>query len=181
MSIGERIKARRLELGLSVDEVAKRLNRDRATVYRYESNEIENLPISILEPLAEILQTSPAYLMGWEKKTSENQNLSFNYFIERLMFLLGYEVVYDDEDANVWLFGNEGVYEITEAALDDLRSGVKAYLRFKIQELMGASRKISKNQPLKHRNEILNAANEIKGSTEEDKNHDDAIMDSEDF
>lgn len=65
MKVGDRIKARRLELGLSVDEVAAALGKNRATIYRYESNEIENFPTSVLEPLSIVLDTSPAYLMGW--------------------------------------------------------------------------------------------------------------------
>lgn len=67
MNIGERIKNRRIELGLSVDELAKRIGKNRATVYRYESNDIENLPTNILEPLAKALSTTPAYLMGWDQ------------------------------------------------------------------------------------------------------------------
>jgi repressor LexA len=66
MTVGKRIKLRRESLGLSVDDVAKKLGKNRATVYRYESDEIENLPTTILEPLAKILRVSPAYLMGWE-------------------------------------------------------------------------------------------------------------------
>lgn len=66
MTIGERVKARRLELGLSVDEVAEALGKNRATIYRYESNEIEKLPTTVLEPLANVLGVSPGYLMGWE-------------------------------------------------------------------------------------------------------------------
>lgn len=65
MNIGERIRQRRIELNLSVEEVAKRLGKNRATVYRYENSDIENLPAPILEPLAKILETSPSYLMGW--------------------------------------------------------------------------------------------------------------------
>lgn len=72
-SVGDRIKARRIELGLSVDELAQRLGKNRATVYRYESNDIEHMPITTLVPLAEVLQTSPADLMGWE--TEENPEL----------------------------------------------------------------------------------------------------------
>ena len=71
MTIGNRIKNRRKELNLSVDEVAEKLNKNRATIYRYENDEIENLPINILEPLAEILDTTPAYLMGWEENNDE--------------------------------------------------------------------------------------------------------------
>lgn len=41
MKIGERIRQRRKEIGLSVDELAEILGKNRATVYRYESNEIE--------------------------------------------------------------------------------------------------------------------------------------------
>lgn len=66
MQTGNRIKKRRLELGLTVDDLAKHLNKNRATIYRYESNEIENMPANVLEPLAQVLKTTPAYLMGWE-------------------------------------------------------------------------------------------------------------------
>ena len=65
MTIGERIKQRRKELGLSVDEVADKLGKNRATVYRYESNNIENFPVGTLEPIAKILETTPSKLMGW--------------------------------------------------------------------------------------------------------------------
>lgn len=67
-NIGAKIKNRRKSLGLSVEELAKRINKNRATIYRYESSEIENLPITILEPLAKALETTPAKLMGWEDK-----------------------------------------------------------------------------------------------------------------
>ncbi|MBQ8603867.1 MAG: helix-turn-helix domain-containing protein [Oscillospiraceae bacterium] len=67
MTTGERIKIRRKELGLSAEEIAKKLDRSPATIYRYEKGDIEKVPGDILEPLAEILETTPAYLMGWEK------------------------------------------------------------------------------------------------------------------
>lgn len=67
MSVGTRVKKRRIELGLSVDELAEKIKKSRATVYRYESDEIENLSITILEPLAKALDTTPTYLMGWDE------------------------------------------------------------------------------------------------------------------
>ena len=66
MTVGERMKLRRKELGMNVDDVAVRIGKDRATVYRYEGSEIENMPIGVLAPLAKALDTTPAYLMGWE-------------------------------------------------------------------------------------------------------------------
>lgn len=65
MTIGEKIKKKRIELGLTADELGAKINKDRATIYRYESSEIENMPVPIIAPLAQALNTSPAYLMGW--------------------------------------------------------------------------------------------------------------------
>ncbi|NMB41001.1 MAG: helix-turn-helix transcriptional regulator [Firmicutes bacterium] len=66
MTIGERIKKRRKEIGMSVETLAEKLGKNRATIYRYESDQIENMPLSVIEPLAKVLNVSPAYLMGWE-------------------------------------------------------------------------------------------------------------------
>ena len=68
MTVGKRIKNRRKNLRMSVDKLATKLNKNRATIYRYEKSDIENLPIHILESLAEALDTTPQYLMGWDKK-----------------------------------------------------------------------------------------------------------------
>jgi transcriptional regulator with XRE-family HTH domain len=74
-SVQDRIKARRKELCLSADQVAEALGVSRATVYRYESAEIEKLPAVILKPLAEVLHTTPAYLMGWDDTSSCKQEV----------------------------------------------------------------------------------------------------------
>lgn len=65
MEIYERIKLRRKELNLTADDVAAALGVSRATVYRYESADIEKLPTQIIVPLADVLKCSPAWLMGW--------------------------------------------------------------------------------------------------------------------
>lgn len=72
MRVGERIKSRRKEIGLSAEQVAKELGVSPATVYRYESNDIMNMRIDKLEPIAKALRTTPAYLMGWEDDKKEN-------------------------------------------------------------------------------------------------------------
>ena len=78
MNVHERIKRRRKEMGLSADDVAKALNVSRATIYRYESSEIEKLPTSIIEPLCKVLKTTPAYLMGWDENIlAEEKNTDY--------------------------------------------------------------------------------------------------------
>lgn len=76
MNIGDRIKSRRKQLKMSADELGKRLGKDRSTIYRYEKGDIENLPLDILEPIAEALGTTPQYLMGWEEVKKKNDTLS---------------------------------------------------------------------------------------------------------
>lgn len=66
-NVGKCIKHRRKQIGLSAEQVAEKLGVSPATIYRYENGEIEKVPSSILEPLAKVLQTTPAYLMGWEE------------------------------------------------------------------------------------------------------------------
>lgn len=68
--IGTRIRMKRLELGLSGEHVGKMLGVDKTTIYRYEKGEIEKLPISIIKKLANILHTTPEYLMGWSDDKS---------------------------------------------------------------------------------------------------------------
>ena len=65
MTTGARMKQRRKELGISVEAVAAALGVSVATVYRYEKGDIEKVPGALLEPLARVLHTTPAYLMGW--------------------------------------------------------------------------------------------------------------------
>lgn len=84
MEINERIKNRRKEIGLSADEVANALHVSRATIYRYESKEIEKLPTNIIEPLAKVLKCSVPYLMGWDEMddTRKDFNSDINYLIK---------------------------------------------------------------------------------------------------
>lgn len=70
MSIGQRIKTMRKQRGLSIDDLAVKLDKNRTTVYRYETGDIENLPLGILDSLANALNTTPAYLMGWEDENT---------------------------------------------------------------------------------------------------------------
>ena len=77
MSISKRIKNRRQELGISVEELADRINKNKATIYRYENGDIGKVPYDILEPLSEALDVSIGYLLGSED-TVESRPLPEN-------------------------------------------------------------------------------------------------------
>lgn len=67
ISIGKRIKAKRKELGMSAEQLADVLGVSPATIYRYESNEISSIKVGRIKPMAKALNTSVAYLMGWDE------------------------------------------------------------------------------------------------------------------
>ena len=69
-SIGQRIKECRLKLNLSAEDIAKKLGKDRATIYLWEGGYIERMPLNILTPLAQILKTTPEYIMGWDTESN---------------------------------------------------------------------------------------------------------------
>lgn len=70
MTTGQRIKFRRKEIGMSAESLAEALGVSPATIYRYENGEIEKVPGDRLEPIANALHTTPAYLMGWADSAS---------------------------------------------------------------------------------------------------------------
>ena len=81
MKIGEKIKLRRIEKGLSLQELAERMGyANKSSIARIESGVIDP-PQSKVVKFASALDTSVADLMGWteeEKPTVEDDELSEN-------------------------------------------------------------------------------------------------------
>ena len=66
MGLKENIKRKRLQCGLTLEDVAGHLGISRQTVQKYESGVVSNIPSDKIERIAELLRTTPAYLMGWD-------------------------------------------------------------------------------------------------------------------
>lgn len=66
MTVGEKIKNKRLELGWSQDELAKRCGyKSRSSINKIEL--ARDLPLKKIEIMAKVLGVTPGYLMGWEE------------------------------------------------------------------------------------------------------------------
>lgn len=66
-TIGNRIKIRREELGLSQDELARRLGyKSRSSINKIELDQ-RNLTQSKIKAIADALETTPSYIMGWDE------------------------------------------------------------------------------------------------------------------
>ena len=78
MKVNEIIKKRRKELGLTLKQVAEKLGVSESLISRYESNDVKNMGIDKIIPLAKVLDTTPEFLMGWEDKKEEKENNIFS-------------------------------------------------------------------------------------------------------
>lgn len=73
MTIGKRIRQERLIRGLSQEELAKALSTTKQAIYKYETEIVTNIPMDKIEKLAEVFNTTPSYLMGWDDAQNEPQ------------------------------------------------------------------------------------------------------------
>lgn len=76
MKIGDRIKYRREQLGLSQDELARRLGyKSRSSINKIEKD-ASGLPQTKIAAIANALQTTPSYIMGWTETQKKNDTLT---------------------------------------------------------------------------------------------------------
>lgn len=70
--IGIRIKDRRQELSMTLQDVASEVGISKSTVLRYENGSIGNIKLPVIEAIARSLQINPAYLLGKSNEKSVN-------------------------------------------------------------------------------------------------------------
>ena len=72
--IGRRIRARREELGITQEELATKLGyKNKSSIAKIETGTNDIVQSKVVE-FARVLDTSVAYLMGWEEKRNPNTN-----------------------------------------------------------------------------------------------------------
>lgn len=83
-TIGNRIRKRREELGLSQDELGKRIGyKSRSSINKIELGH-RNLTQSKIKAIADALETTPSYIMGWDEN-----NPQLDALIEEILQKLG--------------------------------------------------------------------------------------------
>ena len=108
MTVGDRIRELRIKLGIQQIELAEKCGISKQTLYKYENNIVTNIPSDKLELMAKYLNTSPAYLMGWEETSTIDTDLvvdvMFNTkvmeYLDKLMRLSesGQQTIFDNID-----------------------------------------------------------------------------------
>ena len=88
MTIGQRICAKRQELGWSQEELAKKMGyKTRNAIYQYEK--AENMKLSLIQKFSDVLGCTTSYLMGWDeevKNLKEDEILIFSQYADNDVF-----------------------------------------------------------------------------------------------
>lgn len=72
MSLHDDIKQRRIELGLTMADVAQSVGVSEATISRWESGDIANMKRDKIVSLAKALHVSPSFITGWDEPETED-------------------------------------------------------------------------------------------------------------
>lgn len=87
-----RIKSRRESLDLSFQQLADLTGMSKSTLQRYETGGIKNIPLDKLEVLAKALQTSPEWILGWNRKMDDWDKAVYKFFPDfipgKIIFLM---------------------------------------------------------------------------------------------
>ena len=106
MNKGERLRALREKVGLSQVEAAEKIGVSKQTLYKYEKNIITNIPSDVIEKIAFIYDTSPAFILGWEERARQigeelsKQTKPLTDFFETHTFADGVISLYEKYDKN---------------------------------------------------------------------------------
>ena len=84
--IGNKIKKRRNELGLSQKELAKKINISPAIMSQHENGDVA-ISISKLIEIANILDLTPNYLLDFKEKSEVNNSMNINSIIDKIVKL----------------------------------------------------------------------------------------------
>lgn len=66
--ISERIKEIRTDNGMTMKEMGKLMNVTEATISRYESGAVDNIPLNRIRTLASLYGINPAWILGMSEK-----------------------------------------------------------------------------------------------------------------
>lgn len=79
MKYTNRIRERRKQLGMTQEELATKMGfKTKGSISKIEAGE-RNLPTSKIKLFAEVLDTTPAYLMGWEDNAGTTTTTTGNH------------------------------------------------------------------------------------------------------
>jgi transcriptional regulator with XRE-family HTH domain len=75
MTIGERIHNARMDKGMTMDELGKRIGVQKSAINKYEKGIVTNIKRSTIARIAIALDVSPVYLLGYDDPCVDEERL----------------------------------------------------------------------------------------------------------
>jgi transcriptional regulator with XRE-family HTH domain len=96
MTIGDRIRERRIELGLSQQELAEKLGYRSKVSVSHAENDRDDMTTTRIQKYADALDVTPGYLMGWTRESFDIDNgiHDYNEHLQNIYSYFGYEEHY---------------------------------------------------------------------------------------
>lgn len=70
--MGAKIKRLRTDMGMTLEALGEKVGVGKSTVRKWENGMIENMKRDKIAKVANALNVSPAYLMGWDEEEKDN-------------------------------------------------------------------------------------------------------------
>lgn len=173
MNLGNKIRDRRKNLGLTLKEVSASVGVAEATVQRWESGNIKIIKSDKMKKLASVLQVSIYELSNWISDCDKPSEADFQEWeqqynadgkLARKMNLL------EEIQKQHGKAASEAFSLYTRLDTDD-----QGEIRGEMKQMLKSEKYFLNEEP------VLNAAHAIEGASEEDIRHDEDIMNAEDF
>lgn len=160
INISRNIKHYRKLNGLTQKELGVKIHKSEISIRKYESGK-GNIPMSTFFDIArsfdvnivDLLQDEEGTVSGSEKEIYEDlkefdisysDNVSESNYLQQYIKTLGYEIDGDESEGYLVINAPDGTYEVTEKKLEELETTAKAFVLFRLQEILKSSRKIGK-------------------------------------
>lgn len=117
-SMGKKIKNRRKELGLSQEELAEKLGYKSKTSISKIEQDITDLPLSKVAKFAEILKTTPGYILGTDETDAQIQllpireRLQLEELMQQNAMFFNDETVSDEDKEKFFSALQEAYFEV---------------------------------------------------------------------
>lgn len=147
MTIGERIRILREKKEMSQTYLATEIGVSKQTLYKYENNIITNIPSDKIELLAKKLNSTPVYLMGWEKDYFEKETDKDMMYHSFLHEYLDYDSPYTgDGSVDIILKSEPNTsYRVPARLYEDFYDYSKERIDHEFNILLERAEKISNN------------------------------------
>lgn len=137
MELKDNIKRRRLDLGLTLEELANKIEVSRSTLHKYENGVIANIPHEKIEKLAKALKTIPVELVWNDFYISEKSFKKENTFYDYL-YLYGYTIEAHDNHI-YYITHNKKTYAVSIDEMNSLLKSSTEYTEFLMSRLLKSS------------------------------------------